>query len=421
MKIPDGFVEVLTKEWDKLPGFVKAGIILLISLEGLILFVLKKETEDILLRLYPGREQEALFALVILILPLSSFIIPSLITTLFSIVQPRSRQSASSSKPKVLLTPGVSAHPESELIGKFRLKRHQVIANVHDEYSLELDTQIRTTLTELNAQRRKQGLKEYYPSTRFRLIRPPEFTETGIELHLAPMNFAYLIMLKDPNVAVPIREYVRDQIQRIASRIPKRIQSTHPILNGRNYHPLGVEIAIVTKDKRTLLRRRGESVLLSTVEWDVSYSGYCGEVDRLPSGELDIALTVEHELLREIGLLTYDHREIVFTGLHRNANTGAIDILGAWPTEAKTSELVELLADKYPGIKKVFETTIRTEEPFVWDATNLIVDFNGPAISQALKEIGAKEGKPSILIPEGFMCLLLGLEATGYSTSELAY
>ena len=82
MKIPDSFVEILAKEWDKLPSFVKAGIILLVALEGLILFVLKKETEDLLLRLYPSQAQEALFVLVILILPLFSFVIPLLIAML---------------------------------------------------------------------------------------------------------------------------------------------------------------------------------------------------------------------------------------------------------------------------------------------------------------------------------------------------
>jgi hypothetical protein len=331
----------------------------------------------------------------------------------------RGRVSSASTSGAELIEP--IATPDSELISRFRLRRHQIIANIYDEYSLELDNPIRSALTQLNAQRREQGLKEYFASTRFRVILPPRYRGTSIELHLAPMNFTYLIMLKDPNVSSDFKEYVRNQIDQIASRIPKRLQSTHPVLNARNYHPLGIEFVIVTRDRRTLLRRRGESVLLSTVEWDVSYSGYCGESDRLPNGELDIALTVEHELYREIGVLTADHREITFTGLHCNSATGAIDILGIWQTEAKTSELVDLLAEKYPGLRKVFETTKRTEEPFVWDSKNLIVDFNSVAISQALREIGAREGKLSVLIPEARVALILGLEATGQSTVELAY
>jgi hypothetical protein len=302
--------------------------------------------------------------------------------------------------------------PNSELIAKFHWQRNQIFAYIYNEYSLEVDGQMDVAFNELNIKRRRQGLTNYYRSTKFRLIAPPQSKATGIEFHLAPMDYLHLSLLEEQDIPVEIKEHVRDQIQQVANRIPKRLHSIHPVLNGRNYHPLGVEIAIVTQDKKTLLRRRSENVLLSTGKWDVSFSGYCDKKDKLSAGELDVALTVERELRNEIGGLAADPREIIFTGLHRNTETGATDILGFWEIEAKTDELVELLAEKYPGIKKAFETTKRAVEPFVWDSTNLIVDFDGPAISQALEEI--------TMIPEAFTCLQLSLEATGYPNLELA-
>lgn len=314
--------------------------------------------------------------------------------------------------------PNLGSVPQSDLLHKFQLRRNQIVAKVHDNYSIEFDPQLRAALRELNAQRQSQGLKEYYPATRFRLIHPPNTTETGIELHLAPLNFAHSVMVKDPNVPIAVKEYVQQQIQSAASRIPRRLQSIHPVINGHNCHPLGIEIAILTKDGKTLLRRRGASVLLSRMEWDVSFSGYCGEIDRLQNGELDLGLTVEHELAREIGILSADPREIIFTGIHRNTHTGAIDILGIWSTEATISELVDLLAKNRRGITKLFSTTRKAEEPFVWDTQNLIVEFQATEISSAFKDANINI---SNLMPEALVCLLLGLEALGQSASELIY
>lgn len=161
-------------------------------------------------------------------------------------------------------------------------------------------------------------------------------------------------------------------------------------------------------------------MLLAALDWDVSYSGYCGEKDMPRPGELDVALTAQHELHKEIGSLAVDRRDIIFTGIHRNAASGAVDVLGFWPTEARTDELVDLLSDKYPDIRGAFETKKRTDEDFVWDTTNLIVDFDGPAISRAIKQLSEEQRKPASLIPEAFVCLLRALQVTGSPTAELA-
>src|SRR5206468_1502539 len=54
----------------------------------------------------------------------------------------------------------------------------------------------------------------------------------------------------------------------------------------------------------------------------------------------------------------------------------------------------------------------RAEEPFVWDATNIIVDFHSTEIFQALKEA---ESSIDNMAPESLVSLVLGLETVGRS------
>jgi hypothetical protein len=151
----------------------------------------------------------------------------------------------------------------------------------------------------------------------------------------------------------------------------------------------------------------------------VSYSGYCGQDDRCSTGDIDLGSTIEHELQNEIGALSADSRKMVLTGLHVNAKSGAVDVLCVWQLEANTAELVDQLSGKYPNLRKVFETTKKAVEPFVWDSENLIVDFSGPAIARALRRVSSSERDPVALIPEAFVCLWRSLEASGYPTTQL--
>ena len=192
------------------------------------------------------------------------------------------------------------------LIHEFYLKRNQLTTIVHGEYSLGLNSTLRTALIGLNELRRTRGLKPYFASTLFRIISEPRISKSGIELNVAPIDFLYRAALEEESVEDAVKEHVRTRVQETAQRISKRLQGTHPTLNGFNYHPLGVEIVLVTHDGKTLLRRRGKSVLVGRSEWDVSYSGYCGADDTLRGGRLDLSLTVQHELQREIGILPAD-------------------------------------------------------------------------------------------------------------------
>jgi hypothetical protein len=224
-------------------------------------------------------------------------------------------------------------------------------------------------------------------------------------------------MLIDKKVPNEVKKYTKDRINEIAGRMPQSLQTSHPVLNAYNPVPLGTQIVIITREGKTLMRKRGESVAVSKKGWSVAFGGHCGKND-IGNAGLDLGLTAEHELTREIGTLTSDARDIIFTGLHRNKKTSSISVLGFWKLEAGVDELASLLTDKYRGEMKVFETTKRTEEGFVFDCKNMIVDFNARDISKALEKAGSSVSK---LIPECLVALVLALEAEGQSSSELFF
>jgi hypothetical protein len=311
-----------------------------------------------------------------------------------------SKQRGMVAQPVSITKPTISMN--SELLAKFNLARNQVIATVHGDYALELDNNLRTALDELNRQRRNQRLQKYFASTRYRMISYPRIINNSkVELNLVPINFAYVALLMNSDGDKFMKDYIEKKMTEVRERLPKSLRSDHPYFNGCNYMPLGIEIVLITKDEKTLLRRRGASVLEAPRKWDVSVSGYCGNIDVIDTNFLDFGLTVEHEVKREIGILAGDPREIKFTGIHRNKANGANEILGFWMIEETADSLKRLLAEK-------------PEESFVWDATNRLVDFNGPDIARALGENAL-----SNFVPEALTCLLLALESLGRSTKGL--
>lgn len=222
------------------------------------------------------------------------------------------------------------------------------------------------------------------------------------------MDFVMRALLYDSDVPDEIKASVHHRIESAAKKVAKRRRNSHPHFNERSAIPLGVEIVLLTSDHKTLLRNRGKDVLTGAQEWDISFGGYCGIDDLLPDrDELDPFRTVENELKNEIGTILADPRKIRLTGLHRNSKSGAVDLLGFWEVQIDCEHLAALLADKYPGSTKIFRTTKKAVEQYVWDTQNLIVDFDAGAIRAALGGTLC----PTVLMPQGYTALDLALRA----------
>ena len=305
--------------------------------------------------------------------------------------------------------------PNSEFIRVFRFQKHGIVARIHEQYALELDTETRVMWECLATDRLSHHLVPYYPSTGFRVVHPPAVRDTEIVLDVVPINWACFIAVEDPSVLRAVKEHTVGRIKDIAGRMPQSFRESHQTLNAYNPVPLGTQIVIITREGKTLLRKRGASVAISPDAWGVSVGGYCGDNDKVKEA-LDVGRTVEKELGREVGVLTSDPGNMLFTGFHRNTSTGAVSILGFWRLQADVDELVSVLTDKYPGEGKVFDTTPRTAENFVYDFQNIVVDFTGRAIAKALAKAGSSVLE---MVPECLVALMLALEANGQSASKL--
>jgi hypothetical protein len=135
---------------------------------------------------------------------------------------------------------------------------------------------------------------------------------------------------------------------------------------------------------------------------------------------LDIKDTVQFELEREIGLLRADPRSIAFTALHIYPLTGTTVLTGYWMVQETRNDLAKYLNKKYPKGAMVFETTELANEVFVWDNKNMLVEFNGPAIAQALAQAKQLSGNERFtIVPAAHTALLLALHSCGKSTEGL--
>jgi hypothetical protein len=297
----------------------------------------------------------------------------------------------------------------SELWATFHCTGAQIHAHVYTDIGIEADETVLTAFSELNQRRRNRSLIEHFNATRFRVVQPVELTsgETEIELALAPIDFACVALMKDPETSSDVKRYVKDMITKKEERLPRHLRPKEPSFGVPNYDLLGTQISLITADGKTLFRQRGSSVLFAKGRWDVSVSGFSGQIDFIAGTDLlDPGLTVQHETLREIGVLRCDPRQIHFTGLHRNTHTGAIDLLAYWQIETRSKELAGHI-----GIgeeKTVFTTTRRAVESYVWDTRNLIVTFEANPIVEAFAACGIGVAD---FEPQSLLCVELALRA----------
>jgi len=293
--------------------------------------------------------------------------------------------------------------PFSEVIGKFYLTREKIIAKVFSKYEPIYSDEISAAFTNINS-KKKNG---YFAGQRFRPITPPRVYDDVVELDLTPLNYAFIALMKDEETPSAIRQKVQEQISKAAKHLPKNLTSDNKHFNAHSYNLLGTVTCLVTSDGMTLLRKRGKSVLTGRNKWDVSVSGHPSPDDVIEN-QLDLARTVQRETQNEIGSISGDPRKIIFIGLHRNQTSGDVDILALWHIENTAKQLIELITHNRVKKEYTFETSIKARESYVWDTDNLLVEFNGPALIQAITKASVTLDD---FLPESLACLELALLA----------
>ncbi len=326
----------------------------------------------------------------------------------------REAKRKSSSPPQDLGASGVGKTyqllPDSIVIGRFHFGREKVTARVHEKYEPPYSDEIAAAFHELNEKKRSKDLIGYYAGPRFRPILPPVIDSQHLELTLTPLNYAFVALLKDEDVHLDTKKRVKEQIARIAARIPRSLSSQDPYFNAYNYNLLGIETCLVTSDGLALLRRRSRNVLTGRHRWDMSVSGH-PTTDDIRGNEIDLVETIRRETYNEIGSINGDPRNILFIGLHRNKTYGDIDLLTVWPIDESANRVRHLITQKRPDERtEIFHTTEKAREAYIWDTDNLLVEFSGPAIVQALKE---ERINLTDVLPEALVCLELALLAKG--------
>lgn len=300
----------------------------------------------------------------------------------------------------------INVLPNSELISQFHFTANQVVASVLSDYSKPINGNLEVQFNALNDTRKATGLLPHYNATRYRIIAPPVVDARSISLVLAPFDFAWTALIQDPSTTDPVRKQLQIQLSQF-KRLPLTISSSrHSTFNLRNSSALGVQVCLITSDGKTHLRKRGSNVLFANQRWDVSVSGFCGAAD-IVDGVLDVSRTVQSEVLREIAPLRGDPRAMIFTGLHHNTRTQAVDILAYWQVETTSDELIQKLVERGKvRPETVFDTQRHAIEPYVWDTRNLISAFDSAQLLDAFRhcDIDLLDFEPQSLL-----CLELAL------------
>jgi hypothetical protein len=296
------------------------------------------------------------------------------------------------------------APEDSVIISRFTAKRDQMDVRVLNALRLRPTEHEQAEFIRLNQRRISRGLVPQYAAERFRLVSVPSRKGATTFFETAPFSFVTFAVLRDQEIPAPgFVDSVQHRLNAIGQKM-KRPDPGTPI-DGMSLAPLGLEVAIITSDGKTLLRRRGASVQTEKGTWDVGISGYVGQTDydHGRAGRLDLTLTAQRELKHEIGAVDAHPADLTFLGLHLNKITGATDVLASWRIGHTARQLAGLIGSRYPGSAIEFETTKRSIEQFVWDTRNVFIDFNPASCIEATKAFGRQ------LMPEASICLQLAL------------
>jgi hypothetical protein len=303
------------------------------------------------------------------------------------------------------VAPGLVAIGPVRLLRRFTADATGFDVRVRGDAPLRADALMRARFRELNAIREARGLVPYYDAVRFLPVGLPEWSpdEQKLVIEAVPIDYAVAALVIDPAAA--------DDARRAGLELLHRVSGVQPYLRPHwaegKMGLLGVQVCLVTADRRLLLRRRGDSVLFASGRWDVSVSGFAGSVDVVDGWHVDVTRTVEHETYREIGHLRADPRTIRLLGVTHNWATGAYDVLACWVLEAETQDLLALLVRRRERGDRVFDTELRAIERYVWDTKNLIVNLDRHDVSAAWRECGVA---PADFEPQSLLCIDLTLD-----------
>lgn len=315
---------------------------------------------------------------------------------------------------KMISAQSISTLPvlaNSEIIGTFNLTTKEITARVHCEYEPKYSKIIATKFKELNKSQQSKGMVGYYTRKGYRIITFPKIESNALALDLAPLNYAFVALLKDEETSTATKRQIQNKIREAIRKVPKRLISNDLYFNAHSYNLLGILVCLITSDGKILLRKRGRSVLTARNRWDVSIGGHVQSEDAA-NNKLDLVRTVQREAQCEIGNIVGDPGKIVFTGLHRNREYGDIDIFALWPVKNTAAEIRELISDNRNSNqqKKRFITTKKAPESYVWDSENLLVEFNGPRILGTLQ---SHHIDLASFAPESLVCLDIVLKTKG--------
>lgn len=245
----------------------------------------------------------------------------------------------------------------------------------------------------INRRLEAKGRTAHYPSVRYRPLNLPSANCNELRLDVAPFNFAHSLLPALAEVPINLRENILARIKESNTCYASRLDATLATWSG--YRPIGVQIFLVTRDRKTLLRKRGEHVATYQQTWDSSFSGYCWEQYYTDGSNryVDIAHTIVSELSNELSL-NADQRKVRFTAAHIDLGMDALDITGYWFIDIDSQNVRSRLnLDHGRDSLLGFPTTIRAPEPFVRDAYNILVDIDEGKIEEALGREGASIAK----------------------------
>jgi hypothetical protein len=231
-----------------------------------------------------------------------------------------------------------------------------------------------------------------------------------LELHVAPAHFSHLVVFNERGHFDEVREYFASRMQEQTEEVKKTVGSGNSITYIDDlFVLLGTECCLLTRDNYCFIRKRGGHTLLAPNRWSTGLSGYVGNAKMLKSGLVDIVAFLIHEMGQKMdGNISGSTSEIRITGLHKNTETNAIDILCYWRLDMNAKQLVNIIGGDQAENDTVFLTQNMPSNNFMSETSNFLFSID-PANAQ--KAFAANNIQIDQIEPESLMSIHLALKS----------